>query len=174
MTWFAPLAIETRIGAPSSVKTIVFVAAVALAGSSGVSHAQTEPALQEQPAPGAGTTPDGLRDLAAMTFSCPQAALNAAAREAAEVPSQGTYQFSYFRIISDSHDASYEIHFESNYEGEEILKYCVSIYCQQGWDPETTKATVTLISDEDQPVAVTAHGADCGEQHVPAQRRSAQ
>ena len=82
---------------------------------------------------------DGLRDLDAMTFSCPKAGLNAAAREAAKVPSRGTYQFSYFEIISDSHHASYEVHFKSNYEGEPDLEYCVSIYCQQGWDPKTTQ-----------------------------------
>ena len=60
-----------------------------------------------------------------MTFSCPKAGLNAAAREAAKVPSQGTYQFAYFRIINDSHHASYEVHFKSNYQGEagsEVLR----------------------------------------------------
>ena len=87
-----------------------------------------------------------------MTFSCPKAGLNAAAREAAKVPSQGTYQFAYFRIISDSHHASYEIHFKSNYQGEADLKYCVAIYCQQGWDPKTTKTSVTLMGNERQPM----------------------
>jgi hypothetical protein len=67
----------------------------------------------------------GLSDLDAMTFDCPKAALNAAAREAAKVPSQGTYQFSFFRINSDSHHASYAIHFKSNYPREADLKYCV-------------------------------------------------
>ena len=76
-----------------------------------------------------------LDDLDAMTFDCPKAGLNAAAREAAKVPSQGTYQFSYFKIISDAHHATYEVHFKSNYVGEPELQYCVSIYCQQGWDP---------------------------------------
>ena len=60
-----------------------------------------------------------------MTFGCPKAGLNAAAREAAKVPSQGTYQFSYFKIINDSHHAAYEVHFKSNYAGEPDLKYCV-------------------------------------------------
>ena len=60
-----------------------------------------------------------------MTFGCPKAGLNAAAREAAKVPSQGTYQFSYFKIINDSHHAAYEVHFKSNYQGEagsEVLR----------------------------------------------------
>ena len=95
----------------------------ALAACSDVSHAQTvaaSPAPQEQAAPVAGAAPadDGLKDLDAMTLTCPKAGLNAAAREAAKVPSQGTYQFAYFNIIDDSHHSSYEIHFESNYEGE--------------------------------------------------------
>ena len=90
----------------------------------------------------------GLDDLDAMTFDCPKAGLNAAAREAAKVPSQGTYQFSYFRIINDAHHASYEVHFKSNYVGEPELRYCVSMYCQQGWDPNTTRIDVRLMSDE--------------------------
>lgn len=90
-------------------------------------------------------TATGLDDLAAMTFSCPQAGLNAAAREAATMPSEGTYQFAYFNIISDAHHAMYEVHFKSNYEGEPLLRYCVELYCQQGWDPRTTKTTVTRL-----------------------------
>ena len=99
---------------------------------------QTVPASQDPSAPFPSTAPatDGLSDLDAMTFGCPKAGLNAAAREAAKVPSQGTYQFAYFKIISDSHHASYEVHFKSNYQGEADLKYCVAIYCQQGWDPK--------------------------------------
>ena len=61
-------------------------------------------------------------DLDAMTFDCPKAGLNAAAREAAKVPSQGTYQFSYFRIVNDAHHATYEVHFRSNYVGEPELQ----------------------------------------------------
>lgn len=90
----------------------------------------------------------GLADLDAMAFECPKAALNAAAREAAKAPSQGTYQFSYFNIIHDAHHASYEVHFTSNYQGEPVLKYCVSMYCQQGWDPQKSKTEVTLMSTE--------------------------
>jgi hypothetical protein len=113
-----------------------------------------------------------LSDLDAMTFGCPKAALNAAAREASKVPSQGTYQFAYFKIINDSHHASYEIHFKSNYEGEADLNYCVAIYCQQGWDPKTTKASVTLIGGERQPAGVAAaHGADCAAREAPVKRR---
>ncbi len=81
-----------------------------------------------------------------MTFGCPKAALNAAAREATKVRSQGTYQFSYFKILNDSHHATYEVHFTSNFTGEKALNYCVAIYCQQGWDPRTTKTTVTLMA----------------------------
>jgi hypothetical protein len=89
-----------------------------------------------------------LADLDAMTFDCPRAGLNAAARVAAKVPSQGTYQFSYFKIVNDAHHATYEVHFKSNYVGEPELRYCVSMYCQQGWDPRNTKIDVALMSDE--------------------------
>lgn len=97
-----------------------------------------------------------LDDLDAMTFDCPKAGLNAAAREAAKVPAQGTYQFSYFKIVSDAHHATYEVHFKSNYVGEPDLQYCVSIYCQQGWDPAKTMVSVTLMGNE-------APAAGCGE-----------
>lgn len=162
------------------MKSIIVITAVALAACSAVSHpqrvaaaAQTVPTPQEQSAPVAGTAPasNGLSDLDAMTFGCPKAALNAAAREAAKVPSQGTYQFAYFRINNDSHHASYEVHFKSNYQGEADLKYCVAIYCQQGWDPKTTKTSVTLMGNERQPVAGAAHGADCGDKQAPVKRR---
>ena len=106
-----------------------------------------------------------------MTFGCPKAALNAAAREAAKVPSQGTYQFNYFRIISDSHHSSYEVHFKSNYHDEADLKYCVAIYCQQGWDPKTAKASVRLMGRERQPAGAAAHGADCGAKPAPVKRQ---
>ena len=129
------------------MKTILAVAAVALVVSSSRSPAQT--------------TGDGLRDLDAMTFGCPKAGLNAAAREAAKAPSQGTYQFSFFRIASDTHHAAYEVHFKSNYVGEPDLKYCVEIYCQQGWDPKTTKADVTLMTNRAPRKAAKTHGAAC-------------
>ena len=158
----------------------IVITAVALAAFITASHAQTgvAPSSQPAPTPPEQSTPvadapasDGLSDLGAMTFSCPKAALNAAAREAARVPSQGTYQFSYFRIVSGTHHAAYEIHFKSNYEGEADLKYCVSLYCQQGWDPKTTKTSVTLMSTERQRGAVAQHGADCGNTQAPVERR---
>ncbi len=129
------------------MKSIIVMTAVALAAWTAVFQAQ------EQTAPVAAPVGSGLSDLDAMTFGCPKAALNAAARRAANAPSQGTYQFSYFRTISDSHHASYEVHFKSNYEGEADLKYCVEMYCQQGWDPKTAKATITLMSNNRQPHA---------------------
>src|SRR5215204_4983408 len=125
-TWFAPV-----------TAAVAAVAAVAVVVGGAVTNAQPVAATQsastpEQSAPAAGAAPaaapaaDGLSDLAAMTFSCSQAGLNAAAREAAKVPSQGTYQFAYFKIINDSHHASYEVHFKSNYQGEMDLNYCVA------------------------------------------------
>lgn len=107
-----------------------------------------------------------LDDLDAMTFDCPKAGLNAAAREASKVPAQGTYQFSYFRIINDAHHATYEVHFKSNYVGERELQYCVSIYCQQGWDPSRTMVGVTLMGDEARPAACGGHG-DAGKKKRP-------
>ena len=104
----------------------------------------------------------GLSDLATMTFSCPQAGLNAAAREAATVPSEGTYQFSYFRIVNDPHHAAFEVHFKSNYVGEPELKYCVALYCQQGWDPKTAKTTVTPMVDQQDRKGRITRAAECG------------
>jgi hypothetical protein len=158
------------------MKNIIVAIAIAVAACSALSYAQTAkqavPTPQAQSAPGAATPPagDGLSDLDAMTFGCAKAALNAAAREATKVSSQGTYQFSYFKIISDSHHSSYEIHFKSNYQGEADLKYCVAIYCQQGWDPRTTKTSVRLMGNERQPGAGAAHGADCGDKQAPVKR----
>jgi hypothetical protein len=162
------------------MKRIRVITAVALAAWSAVSHVQrvaaadqTGPTPQDQAAPVAGTASasNGLSDLAAMTFGCPKAALNAAAREAATVPSQGTYQFAYFRILNDSHHAAYEVHFKSNYPGEADLKYCVAMYCQQGWDPQTTKTSVTLMGQARPPMGGVAHGAECGAKQAPVKRR---
>jgi hypothetical protein len=155
------------------ITAVAFVAGtVAFHSQTAAAAAQTAPTAQERSASAAGTAPesDGLSDLAAMTFSCPRAGLNAAAREAAKVRSQGTYQFAYFRIIDDAHHAAYEVHFESNYVGEPDLKYCVSMYCQQGWDPEKTEISVSLMSNEPQRAGAAAHGADCGDEPAPAQR----
>lgn len=158
------------------MKKLVVATALALAACRAVSHAQTGaaatpavPTPQEQSAQAAG---DGLSDLNAMTFGCPKAALNAAAREAAKVRSQGTYQFTYFRIVNDSHHASFEVHFKSNYPDEADLKYCVSMYCQQGFDPKTTKTSVSLMSNARQPKGVAAHGAECGTRPAPVKRPS--
>ena len=123
----------------------------------------------QSPAPPEG---NGLSDLDSLTFSCPKAALNAAARKAKEAPSQGTYQFSYFDIVSDSHHAMYEVHFTSNYDGEPELKYCVTMYCQQGWDPKTAKTEVTLMSNKPTPAAGAAHGGACRVMTPPAKPRT--
>src|SRR5262245_47020440 len=78
--------------------------------------AQAKPAASTETSTGTSEPlSQDLADLDAMTFDCPRAGLNAAAREASKVPSQGTYQFSYFRIVNDAHHASYEVHFKSNY-----------------------------------------------------------
>ncbi len=131
---------------------------------------QPMPPMQEQSVPAAGVAPaaSGLSDLDAMTFGCSKAGLNAAAREAAKAPTEGHYQFSYFKIISDSHHSTYEVHFKSTYHGEPDLKYCVSIYCQQGWDPRTSRTSVTLMGSAPHATgagaAGAAHGAHCGDQ----------
>jgi hypothetical protein len=138
-----------------AMKNVIIGTVVALGLWSSVPSAQT-PMAESPPAN------TGLSDLATMTFGCPKAALNAAAREAAKVSSQGTYQFSFFRIINDSHHSTYEVHFKSNYEGEKDLKYCVAVYCQQGWDPTTTKTSVTLMSDARKHARAAAHGGGCG------------
>lgn len=134
---------------------------------------QAAPNPQLAPAPDAANqvARDGLSDLDATTFACPKAALNAAAREAKKVPSKGTYQFSYFKIINYSHHSSYEVHFESNYEGEAELKYCVVMYCQQGWDPRTTKSSVTLMGSKHQSASGAAHVAGCGDKQATMKHR---
>jgi hypothetical protein len=143
------------------MKNIIAGLAATLLLWSSVPRAQDAPA--ETPA-----ADSGLNELAAMTFGCPKAGLNAAAREAAKVRSQGTYQFAYFKIVSDSHHAAYEVHFKSNYQGEKDLRYCVALYCQQGWDPKTAKTSVTWMNDPHQ--TPDAHGASCSVK--PASTRS--
>ena len=152
-----------------------------LAAATAAVRAQTPSSAPQTPPPQAAPAVpaeaplphDNLAALDAMTFGCPKAGLNAAAREAAKVKSQGTYQFSFFRIVSDSHHAAYEVHFKSNYAGEPELKYCVQVYCQQGWDPGTTKTHVELI-DAAAATAKTkktaAHGVSCTAP-PPAKRR---
>ena len=133
---------------------------------------QAEPTPQPQAGAGesSASVAPGLADLDGMTFGCPKAGLNAAAREAAKVPSQGTYQFSFFRIVSDSHHAAYEVHFKSNYVGEPDLQYCVAVYCQQGWDPKTTRTSVVLMGDPRQATRPAAHAAHCGEKPAPPKK----
>src|SRR5262245_5304401 len=142
------------------MKRIVVFTVVALVVGSALSYGQNTPPTEKS----------GLGDLEALTFSCPKAALNAAARKAAEAPSQGTYQFSYFAIVNDSHHAMYEVHFTSNYAGEPDLKYCVTMYCQQGWDPKTAKTEVTLMSNTRKPAAGATHAGACRVPTPPAKR----
>lgn len=148
------------------MKNILAFTTLILSTCSSLLSAQEQPVGvmpgQEQATPAADTQPasEGLSDLGAMTFSCPKAGLNAAAREAAKAPSQGHYQFAYFKIIDDSHHSLYEVHFKSNYHAEADLKYCVSVYCQQGQDQAPS---VNLIGTEPHPTkAGAAHSADCG------------
>jgi hypothetical protein len=162
------------------MRSTLVMTALAVAMSGSLCSAQNPgaatprpPTPQEQIAPADRAAPAaaGLSDLDTMTFACPKAALNAAAREAAKVRSQGAYQFSYFKIISDSHHSSYEIHFKSNYQGERDLTYCVAMYCQEGWDPSRTKADVTLMDNTRQSSRMPSHGADCREK-PPAVKRA--
>jgi len=129
----------------------------ALLSVCGPGAAQTPGPQQPTATTDAPTPADGLRDLDAMTFSCSKAALNAAAREAARAPAQGTYQFAYFKIIAGAHHARYEVHFTSNYEGEPELKYCVMLYCQQGWDPGAGKISVARMTTGSEAL----HGGSC-------------
>jgi len=67
------------------------------------------------------------------------------------------------------------VHFKSNYEGEKELKYCVAIYCQQGWDPKDTQPMVTLMRDDRRSArtqaARAAEAADCSHHwHSPSKR----
>jgi hypothetical protein len=155
-------------------RACAIIIALALVSCATVSHAQTGgvpaqttevpqqlPAARDSSAPAA----DGLRDLDAVTFACAKAGLNAAGREAAKAPSQGTYQFSFFRIVRDSHHSLYEVHFKSNYPGEPDLKYCISIYCQQGWDPKTTQTSVKQMTEVSPRSRKEAHAARCSDEH---------
>ena len=153
-------------------------AAASAAGGAGLSRSAAAPprATPASPTPGARTAVTvGLGDLEKTTFACSRAALNAAAREAATYPSKGTYQFSYFSIVSASHHAAYEVHFTSNDAAEPALKFCVSIYCQQGFDPATAKTSVALMGTKPGPHAArTGHAADaCSAPRTPPRRRTA-
>jgi hypothetical protein len=155
-------------------KTLVVMTVAIVASLSAVGARQNQATQQAQPAavPPAVPAATGLSDLEALTRSCSMAALNAAARRAADAPSQGKYQFSYFNLVSDSHHGQYEVHFTSNYEGEPVLKYCVEIYCQQGWDPRNAKATITEMSKAPQRGAKAPHPAGCAQIHTPVKGRT--
>ena len=141
-------------------------------------HSQASSPPREQAAPGAA--PAGseltLNELNAMTFNCAKAGLNAAAREAASVRAKGNYQFSYFRLVSSSHHSTYEVQFKSNNYEDPDLKYCVDVYCQQGWDPKTANPTVKPIGKADRPTKAGAAGAErievCSAHHAHAQHRT--
>jgi hypothetical protein len=159
------------------VKKLAIAAAfVCAAAGAGLAQNGAAPASGTQDPSVSGTDaalPAGLSDLEKTTFACPRAALNAAAREVATYPSQGTYQFSYFNIVSPSHHAAYEVHFTSNVAAEPILKFCVALYCQQGFDPATTQASVKRIGT---PAAAHATGAGhaanaCSPPRPPAKAR---
>ena len=154
--------------------TLVVMTVAIVASLSAVGARQNQATQQAQPAavPPAVPAATGLSDLEALTRSCSMAALNAAARRDADAPSQGKYQFSYFNLVSDSHHGQYEVHFTSNYEGEPVLKYCVEIYCQQGWDPRNAKATITEMSKAPQRGAKAPHPAGCGQIHTPVKGRT--
>ena len=150
------------------MRNMLIMVAMAVAGVA-AAHAQSAQASQDPPAQTteAAAATSGLSDLESLTFGCPKAALNAAARRASEVPSQGTYQFSYFNIISNTHHAAFEVHFKSNYADEPELKYCVEMYCQQGWDPKTAKTAITLMSNTPKRAAAGAHAGSCSQVHAP-------
>jgi len=149
------------------MNSVLIMIALAIAASMTAAAQEHAP-----PATDAAAASSGLSDLEAITFGCPKAALNAAARRAAKVPSQGTYQFSYFNIVSDTHHAIYEVRFKSNYEGEAELKYCVEIYCQQGWDPKTAKTSIRLLPNAPQRSESAAHASACHEMPTPARPRA--
>ena len=158
-------------------KTLIAMTVAVAASLGSIAAVQDVATPQERPAAATAAPPaGGLSDLEALTRSCSMAALNAAARRAATAPTQGKYQFSYFKLISDSHHAQYEVHFTSNYEGESDLKYCVEIYCQQGWDPKTAKAAITVMSNAPQRSQRTAGipRAGCGQMHAPTKARPKQ
>ena len=154
---------------------IAIALALALAGALfGQNAAATAGGAPQQPAPGPeAAAPAGLSDLEKTTFACPKAALNAAAREVAKYPSQGTYQFSFFNIVSASHHAAYAVHFTSNYAAEPVLKFCVALYCQQGFDPATTTDVALMGTKAAAHAAGAGHAANaCSPPRTPAKRRT--
>jgi hypothetical protein len=152
--------------------TIAFALGGAAFAQNAAAPAGTTP---EQPARSSDpVVPAGLGDLEKATFACPKAALNAAAREVATRRSQGTYQFSYFNIVSGSHHGAYEVHFTSNYAAEPVLKFCVTIYCQQGFDPATTTGVALMDTNAARHAGGAGHAANaCAPTRAPARRGTA-
>lgn len=149
-------------------------------------RAQAPTPPQEQAAPGAAptspasaATDPGLNDLNAITFNCAKVGLNAAAREAShkatEMRAKGSYQFAYFRLVSSSHHSTYEVHFKSNNYEDQDLKYCVDVYCQQGWDPKTANPNVRPLDSAARPARASTAGADhvdeCSGHHAHMKQR---
>jgi hypothetical protein len=161
---FSNKVVQYGLGGASGNTPAITSAAPSAGGGAGLARSNAPSSRATPASPAADATAavtEGLDDLEKATFACSRAALNAAAREAATHPSKGTYQFSYFTIVNDSHHAAYEVHFASNDATEPVLKYCISIYCQQGFDPATAKASVALMGAK--PVAHAApsgHAAD--------------
>ena len=83
------------------------------------------------------------------------------------MPSQGTYQFSYFKIINDAHHAAYEVHFKSNYEGEAELKYCVCDVLPARMGSEDDEDVGHADGKERQRAGATPHVAGCGSPSTP-------
>jgi hypothetical protein len=147
--------LTTKLAIATALALAVGGAALAQNAAAPAGTTPEPPASSSEPA-----VPAGLSDLEKTTFACPKAALNAAAREVATYPSQGTYQFSYFNIVSASHHASYEVHFTSNYAAEPVLKFCVAIYCQQGFDPATTTSVALMGTNAAAHAAGAGHAAN--------------
>jgi hypothetical protein len=55
-----------------------------------------------------------------------------------------------------------------------VLKFCVALYCQQGFDPATAKTSLALIPTKDTPHGASgAHAADaCSPRCPPARRQT--
>jgi hypothetical protein len=159
------------------VKKLAIAIALALAfASAAIGQFAAAQAGDPPQQPAGGPEPAvtvGLSELEKTTFACPKAALNAAAREVAKHPSLGTYQFSYFNIVSSSHHAAYEVHFTSNYAAEPVLKFCVALYCQQGFDPATTTSVALMGTKAAAHAPGAGHAADaCSPPRPPAKRRT--
>ena len=141
------------------------------AASPAPAAAAAVPTQPERPAVAAraASRPSSLSDLGVHDIWLFRGRVECRRADVPKVPSRGNYQFSFFRTHSDSHHASYEVHFKSNFQGEPDLKYCVAIYCQQGFDPTTTKTSVTSMRARSRSTAGAGHGGDCSAR--PARRK---